>query len=394
MFITSWNVFNLEFYSCGSNFQEFSERYYCYYRAVNGTSEPHLTNLTDSFDDISIADDIILDSAVGVTGFDVWLGMIPCISVAVLMALRLWRPESAMIYWITLTYIYFAFVGTEIMYTLNVGIAMKRSPNETNPLQILNSIVIILRQFVLTPLGGFTFKHTLSIFRTHYWANWPYHCSTYWLQVSFFAQLIIAISTMMACWYLELRTRKEYEKTFRQRDSNRNQRTLDHMAKVLSIVAKQEAQSNAAHEVSGCFNTLLTAALEMQTYIQNKEFERNGGAEELSNTTSTGSSGKQPIEEEKQVRWQHFFEMITEAQDDFSFLQNTRTNQAPLETNQFHVSVMLENAARVFKYGARNGMVIHVNTPGDRRLCLSLVLLICDKFAAVHANSGCQRCFN
>ena len=67
------------------------------------------------------------------------------------------------------------------------------------------------------------------------------------------------------------------------------------------------------------------------------------------------------------AKLQRCFEMLTKAQDDFIFLQKTRGNEnRHLEINPFLVRIMLENSARIIKYGNRR-MVIKIKA--EQRLC-------------------------
>jgi signal transduction histidine kinase/CheY-like chemotaxis protein len=364
VFIVSYGLFSVcIFFLVALIFLEARERYYCYYTGSFQQRGSVISNATLGFqnsspssghdDDVtgSVTASRLKESVTGIMGFDIWLIMIPCVSVGALMGWRLWRPASTLVYSIALIWIYISFIGTDIAYITTLAIAIRRSPAEFNPIDMVSSVVAIMRQIVLTPTGGFPFKHTCAVFLTPLITRTVivFIAPTAWLQLAFFVQAIIATSTLVACWYLESLIRVKYQNSFRQLDFKRNQRTLERVAKVFSLEAKQEAQSNAAHEVSGCFNTLLTAALEMQTYLQTQLRAKRfaNGVEEIPEALAAS------------------FEMITEAQDDFSFLQNTPANRGPLETNHFHVRVMLENAARVFKYGARNGMVIQVSCVGQ-----------------------------
>ena len=358
VFVVSYGLYSVcTFFIVALIFLEARERYYCSYKYVPQPHVPMIHNVTEAFQNSSyssandastgfFAGENQMESITGLTGFDIWLVMIPCVLVGVAMAWRLWRPASTYVYMNALVCIYISFIGTDIMYIATVSIAISMAPTELNPIYLIESIVIIMRQIVLTPTGGFPFKHTWVVFLSPVITRTiiVFMSRSIWLQMAYFLQTIIATSVLVAAWYSESLIRMKYQNSFRQRDFKRNQRTLERVAKVLSLEAKQEAQSNAAHEVSGCFNTLLTAALEMQKYLQTQlPMERfKNTNEEVTNALSAS------------------FEMITEAQDDFSFLQNTRANRGPLETNHFHVRVMLENAARVFKYGARNGMTIKV----------------------------------
>ena len=346
-------------------FQENDNKYFCYYRntkilAANIGGEFNDRNCSISN---SIASNILISSEQGVTGFDILFWMLPSLSVGCALAWRLHRPTSPCAYKCAIVWTHIAFSTTDFLFIQNLLMAMAVSPLQTNPLDLMNSVMILLRQFVLTPVGGFPILHTHLLFILPIVSRITvvFLAPTIWLQIAYFLQALIGFAVLLACWYLEKRIRISYKNHFRHKELKNNQQTLDHLAKVLSLEARQKAQSNAAHEVSGCFNTLLVAALEMQKYVEMQSASKNLNTSASPNFLLSGTS-------EDQVKWQHIFGMITEAQDDFSFLQNTQLKGHPHELHRFHVQTMLENAVRIFKYGARNGMVIKVNPQQDGQI--------------------------
>ena len=120
---------------------------------------------------------------------------------------------------------------------------------------------------------------------------------------------------------------------------------LEKVAQVRNAAALEQAENSAAHEVTGCFNTVLAAALEMQGFLDSQAEALKKKNKKKKHVGGGGGAVEEKYESMSDQKRHICFEMLTEAQDDFIFLQKTRDGRS-LQINPFLVRIMLENAAR------------------------------------------------
>ena len=249
-------------------------------------------------------------------------------------------------------------------------------------LTIQNSIFLLIRPIVITPLSGFVLKHSFLLLAVPCVIRVIFVIFSHgeWTRVALMNHVLLSIGIIAGIWYMERLVRINYRVGYQHRNVKKDREMLEKVAQVRGAEVQEQAETNAASEVTGCFNTLLTAALEMQAFLDNQaeentkkkqqkekkeSKERNSTNEKTKTTTTTTTTLENMLKPMSDSKRQHCFEMLTEAQDDFIFLQKTRDGRH-LEINPFLVRIMLENASRVFQYGNRRTVI---NVVAKKRLC-------------------------
>ena len=265
--------------------------------------------------------------------------------------------------------------------------------NTIDIVSVQYSVFRLITPVLLIPTAGFVVKHTWLL------CIIPSVCSCVLLisaqdivmRVSLVFRCYLSVGMFVIVYFIERTNRVNYRDGFQHRSLKRDRQMLERVAQVRGAEVQEQAESNAAHEVTGCFNTLLAAALEMQGFLdkqaatvsrqKNREKKNNKKPHEQRSLSHSSIDDKSRDDTEERdsttiepflrsmpdAKLQRCFEMLTKAQDDFIFLQKTRGNEnRHLEINPFLVRIMLENSARIIKYGNRR-MVIKIKA--EQRLC-------------------------
>jgi len=205
---------------------------------------------------------------------------LPNIMLGTVLVLRTYYSASyatnSYIYWITNTITHVILLLTELMHVLQYFNEMKN--NYVGLFTAQYGFLLLLRPVILTPMAGFVLKHTWLLFIVPFMlrsvlAVLITNERSSLMRLTIVSGSMISIVCLAIVWYIERSIRINYRNGFQHRSLKRDRQMLERVARVRGAEVQEEAETNAAHEVTGCFNTLLTAALEMQGFLDKQALE-------------------------------------------------------------------------------------------------------------------------